>query len=141
MIRQQFTLYLENRPGELASVASKLSGAGINIEGISVAESTDVAIVQMVVDGAVATKRVLRKARIPFTVQTVALVHLTNRPGSLARILTGLSRKGVQLNYIYSTACTCKAGCSCYAIISAPNIRKIEKNWGSLTKDPALRNL
>ncbi|MBA4389063.1 MAG: amino acid-binding protein [Verrucomicrobia bacterium] len=129
MIRQQFTLYLENRPGELAAVVSKLAVAGINIDGISVAESTDVAIVQMVVSSAIATKRVLAKAKIPYTTQNVALVHVKNRPGALAGILTKLSKRKININYIYSTACDCRNGCSSYAILSAPNLKKVEQAW------------
>ncbi len=44
MIKTQFTLYLVNRPGELARATKAFATAQINIEGISVAERTDVSL-------------------------------------------------------------------------------------------------
>lgn len=133
MIRQQFTLYLENRPGELAAVAAKLAKEKINIDGISVAESTDVAIIQMVVSNTAATKRILLKSRIPFTTQNVALVRLKNRPGALAKVLTKLSNKKININYIYATGCNCNNGCSCHAVLSAQSLKKVESAWAGVS--------
>jgi hypothetical protein len=133
MIRQQFTLYLENRPGELAMVAMKLAKEGINIDGISVAESTDVAIVQMVVSNSASMKRILIKSRIPFTTQNVALVKMKNKPGALAKILSQLSRKKININYIYATGCNCGNGCSCNAVLSAQSLKKVETAWAGVS--------
>lgn len=129
MIKKQFTLYLENRPGVLASVTSRLAKGKVNIEGISVAESTDVAIVQIVVDSAAKARRELAKARIPHTVQDVALVHLRNEPGALFRITAELAKAKVNINYIYATASSCKTGCECYAVIGAQDLKKVEAAW------------
>ncbi len=134
MITKQFTLYLENKPGVLASVTSKLADAGVNLEGISVAESTDVAIVQMVVDSALTTQRVLNRAKIPFTTQNVALVHLENKPGSLARIATKLAKSGININYIYATGCTCNHGCRSFVVISSSNLRKVDQTWKAICR-------
>ena len=56
MIKKQFTLYLENKPGALAKVTRQLGNEKVNIDGISVAESTDVSLVQVVASNAAATK-------------------------------------------------------------------------------------
>ena len=58
MIKKQFTVYLENKPGALARVTERLATAKVNIEGISVAASSDVGLVQVVVSNAAATKKV-----------------------------------------------------------------------------------
>jgi hypothetical protein len=129
MIKQQFTLYLENKPGELARITKKLASAKVNLEGISVANSADVALIQMVVNKAPATRRILKEAGIPFTVQQVALIPLTNEPGSLAKVAEKLGKAKININYVYATACECKTACSCYAIISAPDLKKVEDAW------------
>ena len=134
MIEKQFTLYLENKPGVLADVTTKLANAKVNIEGISVAESTDTAIVQLVVNKASAAAKVLKRAKIPHAVQNVALVHLRNEPGSLAKIVSKISKFRVHVNYVYATGCACKKGCDCYAVIGAPDLKKVEKAWRSLSK-------
>ena len=48
MLRTQFTLYLENRPGALFGVVCRLAETQINIEGLSVAGNEDVGLTQFV---------------------------------------------------------------------------------------------
>ena len=131
MIKQQFTLYLENKPGALAAVTKRLYDAGVNIEGISISETTDVGLVQMVVSNTAATKKALNKTRVPFTVQDVARLHIRNEPGALYQVVAKLAKKGVNINYVYSTGSDCGGDCLCYAIISAPNLKKVEEAWKS----------
>ena len=57
MIKKQFTLYMDNKPGMLGKLARLLGKADVNLEGISVAESTDVALVQIIVDKATKAQR------------------------------------------------------------------------------------
>ncbi len=52
MIKTQLTLYMTNRPGELARATKAFAAAEINIDGISVAEITDVGLVQLIVSDA-----------------------------------------------------------------------------------------
>lgn len=127
MIAKQFTLYMENKPGELSVVTKKLAAAEVNIEGISVAESTDVAIVQLVVDSVVKTRNILASSRIPFTMQDVAVVPLMNEPGALANMLNKLAKSKVHINYVYATASACRHGCRSYAIVSANNLHAVQK--------------
>jgi hypothetical protein len=129
MIKKQFTLYLENKPGALAKVTARLAKAKVNIEGISVSESTDVGIVQVVSSNGAATRKVLTDAGIPYTVQDISLLRLPNKPGALARITAQLAKDGININYVYATSCTCGPACECSAIISAPNLKRVEAAW------------
>ena len=81
MIKTQFTLYLVNRPGELARATEAFATAQINIEGISVAERTDVSLVQVIVSNARRARQALKKAGIPASEQKVAILALANKPG------------------------------------------------------------
>jgi hypothetical protein len=132
MIKKQFTLYLRNRPGELARVTRKLASSKVNIEGISVAASTDVGLVQLVPSNARAAKAVFAEMSIPFTTQDVALLRLKNQAGSLSKVATKLAKDGVNISYIYATGCDCSSGCDCYVVISAPELDKVEAAWKSL---------
>jgi hypothetical protein len=129
MIKKQFTLYLENRPGALANVTRKLAKAEVNIEGISVSESTDVGLVQLVVSNAGKTRRILTDSKVPFTVQQVVLLKLKDCPGALYEGIAKLAKAGVNINYIYATGCACRRPCDCYAVISAPDLRAVERAW------------
>lgn len=134
MITKQFTLYLENKPGSLASVTSELAKNKVNIEGISVATSADVGIVQLVTDSPVKTRRVLHDKHIAFTTQDVAVLALRNEPGALAEVAARLAKKGVNINYVYATACDCNQGCRVLAVISAPDLKAVEDAWPNKDK-------
>ena len=133
MIKKQFTMYLKNRPGQLAAAIRRLAAAQINIEGISVAESTDVGLVQIVVSNPTETRKLLTEAAIPFTVQEVVVGELRNEPGALAQVVTELARHKININYVYATACHCGPDCRCYAVISAPDLKAVDRIWQSLT--------
>ena len=51
-IVQQLALFLENKPGALAVVCDALAEAKINIFGLTVSDTTDHAVVRMVVSNA-----------------------------------------------------------------------------------------
>jgi hypothetical protein len=129
MIKKQFTLYLENKPGVLARLTRRLAQSGVNIEGISVAAATDVALVQVVASNAAIMRRVLKSMKTPFTVQEVAVILLTNTPGALAKVLTRLAEDHININYVYATASDVATGGDSYAIISAPDLKKVEESW------------
>jgi hypothetical protein len=129
MIKKQFTLYLENKAGALAKVTRQLGLEKVNIEGISVAASTDVSLVQLVASNAARTRRVLARLTIPFTVQDVSLLPLENEPGALCRVVSELARMKLNINYIYATGSAERSHATDYVIISAPNLDKVEACW------------
>ncbi len=133
MIKKQFTLYLENKPNTLATVMQSMAAAKINIEGMSVSESTDIALVQMVASQPDEAKRVLTESDVAFTVQNVSVISLQHVPGSLSEMVSRLSQGGVTINYIYATGCSCGGanGCGCYAVIGADNLERVEEFWKS----------
>jgi hypothetical protein len=124
MIKKQFTVYLKNRPGALAKITRLLAAAKVNIEGISASSSVDIGLAQIVVNSTAVTARILRKARIPFVTQDVALVPLNNKPGALAQVVSRLAKLGININYVYATACDSDS--RCYTIISAPDLKRVE---------------
>ena len=132
MIQTQFTLYLPNRPGVLALVTRKLAAAKVNIEGVSAATSADIGLVQIVVDNAAAAARVLKQSKISVTTQKVAVLPMRNRPGELARITSKLAAGGVNINYVYGTTCRGDSGCECGMVVSAPDLKKVERIWAQI---------
>lgn len=125
MLKKQFTLYLENRSGELARITRVLAREKINIEGISAYTSADVGLVQIVVSNAPRTRAVLRKADVAYTMQDVALIALPNRTGALAEITAKIAESGLNISYLYATASAGGRGGHSYAVISAPNLTRV----------------
>lgn len=129
MIKKQFTIYLENRPGALAKVTQQLGREKINIEAISVAASTDMSLVQLLPSNAAKTRRILKKLEVSFTVQYVSLLPLDNVPGALCKIVSALAKSKVNINYIYATGNVAAKGAMDYVVISAPDLDKLEECW------------
>ena len=125
VIKTQLTLCLPNRPGELARALQRLTAASINIEGISVAETTDMGLVQIVVNDTDAARSLLKRAEIPITEQKVALLILPNKPGELARLAVRLAEKKVNINYLYATVPS-SSGAKSAVVISAQDLEKVE---------------
>ncbi len=131
MIKKQFTIYLENKPGELARVASRLARERVNLEGISAYTSADVGLVQIVASNASRARRILKECGVAFTSQDVAVVPMENEPGALAELAAKLAKAGINISYIYATAGKgATAGeDTCQAVISSENLDKIVKLW------------
>ena len=127
MIKRQFTLYAENKPGALSRITRLLAGARINIEGVSTAISGDVGLIQVVTSNSARTARILKRARVPYTIQKVLVETLPDKAGSLATITEKLAARNININYLYSTCSACGSNCS--VIVSGDNLKAIEKIW------------
>ena len=134
MTRKQVTAYLPNKRGALAKACRALASAKVNIEGISVAENTDTGVVRMVVKNGPAAQKALARAGIACTLQTVEVVHMTDKIGSLASAAAKLAKAGVNINYIYGSVCDCGSkcdcDCKCSIVVSATNLKKVKSLLG-----------
>ncbi len=130
MVKTQFTLYLENKPGALFGVTCRLAEAKINIEGLSVAGSEDTGLAQLVTSDTAATHQALRATGTPYSTDEVAVLAMRNEPGALSKGLARLSKAGVNIDYIYGTASDCCEAEHCNIVISAPDLQAVEDAWG-----------
>jgi len=126
MIKSQLTLYLKNRPGELARATDAITSAKVNIEALSIAATADVGLVQIIASNAAAVRRALNKARIPFTEQKVAVLRLKDRPGELGKMARQLAKKMVNINCVYATAPPPGARGECSVVINADDLQQVE---------------
>jgi len=134
MITKQFTLYLTNRPGELAGVIGKVSAGKVNIEGISVAASSDVGLVQLVTNDVVKTEKILKRDKVSYTLQDVCVVLMNDEPGSLFKVVAMLAKAKLNLNYVYATGSVCHGGGKSKVVISAPDLKKVESAWKTVSR-------
>ena len=129
MVKTQLTLYLKNQPGELARALAAFSDANINIEGISIAASTHVSLVQIIVSDASAARQLLREADIALSSQEITVLVLPNRPGALARMASKLASQEVNIDYLYATSLPDGSGDACSMVISADDLERVEALW------------
>lgn len=97
------TLYLDDRPGELARVAELLGRAGVNIEGYcGVTSGGGTSEVHLLVEDETATFDALTAAGIEVAAeQEVAVVAVEDRPGVLGDITRKLGDANVNITLTY----------------------------------------
>lgn len=99
---KQLALFVENRPGTLASVCQALAKEKIDILAISISDAVDHAVVRMVVDNPTKALHLLGEHGILVVERDVLLLEGHSRPGALATIARRLARQKINIDYAYS---------------------------------------
>jgi hypothetical protein len=90
---------VENRPGALGELLGCLSKEKINIEAVGLFQ--DIAKLSVsAVDHAV---KVLRQNNYQVELREVLRLHLDNKPGSFAFVVSRLGAAGINIDYCYGT--------------------------------------
>jgi hypothetical protein len=100
-IVQQLAVFLENKPGALAAVCDALADAKINIYGLTISDTTDHAVVRMVVDNTDRALMILESHGTLVVESDVLMIQNDNKPGSLSRITHALSARKINIDYGY----------------------------------------
>lgn len=104
MIIRQISIFLENKPGQLAGICRALAKAEVNIATLSLADSADFGIVRMIVDDHVKGARVLTEAGFAVRETEVVTVTVPDRPGGMAELMEKIDGAGLDINYSYAYA-------------------------------------
>lgn len=112
-VKKQLSLALPNEPGALAKACKVLAKAGVNIQAIGVSDSADVGVVRIMTNNPNDAKRALADASIMATPQDVLVLEAPDKPGALSGIAGKLGRAGININYVYGSACGCGCGDPC----------------------------
>ena len=98
-----FTIILEDRPGELARVGEALGNAGVNIEAVSGVVTDGRGVVHLVVEDADAARSAFAGAGIEVAGAADAwLMDIDDdQPGGLGRIARKLADAGVNIEVFY----------------------------------------
>jgi hypothetical protein len=97
----QLSAFLANRPGTLSQAVGALSGAGINIRALSVAETSDFGILRIIVSDPQEARQILSPHTVVSETQVVA-VRMADRAGALQHILTVLEAASINVEYVYA---------------------------------------
>ena len=98
----QISLFLENKPGRLASVCHALTDGGVNIASLSLADTSDFGIVRLLVDKPDAARDLLKAAGFGVNVRDVVAVAAGDEPGTLAKVLDVVDATGANVEYMYA---------------------------------------
>jgi hypothetical protein len=107
---RQLSLFLENRPGQLAAPCHALAAAGIDILTLSLADTAQFGILRLIVRDWEKAKAVLEKAGMVVNVTEVVPVEVDDRPGGLASVLDVMEKASLGIEYMYAFAMGPRAG-------------------------------
>ncbi|QDW74726.1 ACT domain-containing protein [Lachnospiraceae bacterium KGMB03038] len=101
MIRQ-LSVFVENKPGSLMDVTSRLTEANVNIRAVATFDTPEFGILRLVVDKPSEAKSYLTSKGFVVRIHQVIGVELEDREGNLNQMLEILAQGGININYIYS---------------------------------------
>jgi len=102
MAIKQVSVLVDNEKGSLAKILGILSEKKVDLRSICVADTEDYGILRMIVDDSDKAVKALDGIGVVARVREVLAVAVPDEPGGLYRVLTILSEKGINLEYMYS---------------------------------------
>lgn len=101
MIRQ-LSVFVENKPGSLMEVTSRLNEAHVNIRAVASFDTPEFGILRLVVDQPEEAKAYLTNKGFVVRIHQVIGAELEDKKGNLNQMLEILADSGISINYIYS---------------------------------------
>ena len=101
MIRQ-LSVFVENKPGSLMEVTSRLNEAHVNIRAVASFDTPEFGILRLVVDQPEKAKAYLTSKGFVVRIHQVIGAELEDKKGNLNHMLEILAGSGISINYIYS---------------------------------------
>lgn len=99
----QLTVYIDNRKGTLAALATFLGKHGVNIYGLTLADTEGHGYVRLIVDDTEKARQLVEDSGELVAAREVLLIRVANEPGELGRVLTTLAAYNLNIEYGYSS--------------------------------------
>ncbi|MBK1691169.1 amino acid-binding protein [Ectothiorhodospira mobilis] len=99
---QQISVFLENRSGHLAEPLDLLAREGINILGLSLADTAEFGILRLIVRDWGRAESLLREAGWVVKLTEVVPVDVEDHPGGLAAVLRSAGEADLKIEYMYA---------------------------------------
>ena len=120
----QLSVFLENRPGQLAAAVRCISEAGVNIRALSLADTKDFGLLRLIVDDVPKAKSVLSERSIVLETPVIA-ARMDDVSGALNHILQLLESTQINVEYMY--AFTGAAAGSAYVVLRVDDAATAEQ--------------
>jgi hypothetical protein len=98
---KQFSVFTPNRLGRLHELISLLGSHNVHVLALTVLDTTDSAIIRLVLDDPDQGRALLHDNGFPFTESVVVVVEV-NSSEELNRLMAALLEAELNLNYLYS---------------------------------------
>jgi len=102
MKTNELSIFMENRPGELAGPCRALAEAGVNILSLSLADTKKFGVMRLIVDDLQKARESLAAIGCVVKTTEVVLVELADRPGGLVDVLEAVEAEKINVEYMYA---------------------------------------
>lgn len=97
---KQFSIFTENKVGRLNDLVALLGTHNVHVMAINTLDTTDSAVLRVVVDDPDRAAELFREHGFPFNLAELIVVELVDE-ASLRRVLTALLEAEINIHYIY----------------------------------------
>jgi hypothetical protein len=115
MLMDQLSVFSENRAGTLVEITSLLADSGIDIEALTIAETSEYGVLRFLVDAPKKALEALRLGGFVASLTPVIALKMRNKPGALNDIAKTLADAGISIEYLY--ACVAREEGSAFVIL------------------------
>jgi hypothetical protein len=98
---RQFTVFLENRVGQLLEVVRRFEGSNVRIVALTITDSTECAVVRFLLSDPEQGREVLERAGLAIVESDLIGVELPDSPQPLIRVCTALLQAEVNISQVY----------------------------------------
>ena len=99
----QVSVFVENRPGRLATLLEALASNDLSIRALSIADSSDYGIVRMILSDTDKGLKVIRDAGLVADTSEVLRAEVPDQPGGLLeKVVRPLANARINIEYVYA---------------------------------------
>jgi hypothetical protein len=102
MLIKQISVFVENKFGRLAKITEVLSENNVDIEALSLADTTDFGVMRLIVDKPEVAISALKEHGVIAKITEVISIELEHTPGGLTKVLNKLSENEIAIEYMYA---------------------------------------
>jgi hypothetical protein len=98
---RQFTVFLENRVGQLLEVVRRFEGSNVRIVALTISDSTECAVVRFLLSDPEQGREVLERAGLAIVESDLIGVELPESPQPMLQVCTALLQAEVNITQVY----------------------------------------
>ena len=103
MSMKQLSVFLENKPGTLATLTDAIKKTDVNIRAITMSETSEFGITRMIVDDTYKVVSFLKDEGFVCSVNPVVVVKVSDEPGAIGKVARVLADNEINLEYMYAS--------------------------------------
>ena len=99
---KQISIFIENKSGRMAQVLEAIAERGININALSIADTSDFGILRLIVNDPESAYIIIKELGMAVKLTVVVAAAISSDVGGLADVMSKLKDTGIDIEYMYA---------------------------------------